>query len=296
MNNQLPPKKNRLSLSVSKGYELALHKLAPGRIYKQLEDSFLNPESKIIDKKKIPHGIKLFNLNTRNGTLQGYQLGHGPTVLLVHGWSGGAYQFFPLMNGLSRCGFNAVSFDHFGHGHSDKNHASIPEFISSVNAMLSHLKNTTQDGLAAIVGHSMGCTAIVNAPKKMINSIPLFFISPVFNFRTYFAKQLNLQHIYSKLSKQYQLKFEKDHLKKIDKIELKQKLADYSSDTLIIHDRNDHESKIIDSLNFCSAHPLTKLVAAKGYDHTRLIHAETVWQQLKSHLNYEDITSNRFSE
>ncbi len=288
-------KQSGLALPFAKGVSLALNKLAPNWAYRKVEDSFLKPNSKIIDKNSIPHGIGLFKINTRNGILQGYQLGNGPAVLLVHGWSGGAHQFFPLMNGLSRCGFTAITFDHFGHGHSEGQHASLPDFISAVNAALQHINKNTHDGLAAIVGHSMGCIAIANAQPALIKDIPLLLISPVFNFKKYFTRQVNFHSLHSRLSQQYLSKFERSYLTDLDRMELTLKLGNYSGDSVIVHDKEDQQSDILDSINFCSANPLTKLVTTKGYGHSRLINSEIVWQQLKSHLNYEDITANRFN-
>ena len=90
-------KQTGLGLSIAKKISLFSNKLAPNWAYRKVEDLFLTPNGRKIIKNKIPHGIKPFQIDTKKGALQGYQLGRGPTVILVHGWSGGAYQFFPLM-------------------------------------------------------------------------------------------------------------------------------------------------------------------------------------------------------
>lgn len=285
---------SKIALSVRKSASLMISKLAPNWVYEQVEHSFLKPESKKIDKNNVPHGIRLFKIKTPQGTLQAYKLGQGPAVLLVHGWSGGAHQFFPLMNGLSRCGYMAISFDHFGHGHSDGESASLPSFVSAVSSVLKYINHSTSEGLAAIVGHSMGCIAIANAQKSYLEGTPLLLISPVFNFKKYFPKQVNLQGLHPKISKQFLAKFEKSYLSDLDRMELKLKLADYSADTVIVHDKQDKVSGVLDSIKFCSTYPLTKLVVTKDFGHNRLINSEVVWQQLKSHLNYEDITAQPF--
>ncbi|MCK4711055.1 MAG: alpha/beta fold hydrolase [Gammaproteobacteria bacterium] len=288
-------KKTELSVSMAKKASLAFNKLAPNWTYQKVEDLFLTPTSRKVDKKKLPHRIQSFQLDTNKGLIQGYRVGQGPTVVLVHDWSGGAHQFFPLMRGLSQCGFQAIAFDHFGHGHSEGQHASLLLFTAAVNSILHYVNKKSADGLAAIVGHSMGCIAIANAQPNLIKGIPLFLISPVFNFKKYFIKQVKLQELHPDLSKQYLSKFEKSYLSDLDGMELKLKLCNYASDTIIVHDKEDKESGILDSIKFCSAYPLTKLVVTKGYGHVRIINSETVWQQLKSQLNYEDITSTPFN-
>ncbi|MFT5401173.1 MAG: hypothetical protein ACI8XW_003988, partial [Gammaproteobacteria bacterium] len=43
---------------------------------------------------------------------------------------------------------------------------------------------------------------------------------------------------------------------------------------------------------FCQKYPLTKLMVTREYGHNRIINSESVWHELKSHLNYEDTTIN----
>jgi len=117
----------------------------------------------------------------------------------------------------------------------------------------------------------------------------------VFNFKKYFIKQVKLQGLHPKLLKQCLAKFERSYLKNLDDMELKPKLAAYAANTVIVHDKEDKENGILDSIKFCSAYPLTKLVVTKGYGHSRIINSESIWQELKAHLNYEDITANPFN-
>lgn len=279
---------------VVKAISLVFNKLAPGWMFKKIENLLLTPNSKKINQAQIPHGIHPFKINTRDGIIQAYQLGHGPTVVLVHGWSGGAHQFFPLMRGLSQCGFKALTFDHYGHGHSEGKQSSLPLFVTAVNSVLSYVNGKNIDGMAAIVGHSMGCIAVVNARPKLIKEIPLFLISPIYNFKDYFSKQVNLLGLHPEITKKYLAGFNTTYLNNFDQMELDIKLQPYSEDTVIVHDNSDEESNFADSVKFTAVNPLTKLHVTRGLGHVRVINSESVWQQLKSHLNYEDITANPF--
>ena len=273
-----------------------LNKLAPNWTYHKVEDLLLIPNRKKTNRQNTSQGIDQFVINTPDGAIHGYKCGRGPTVVLVHGWSGGAYQFFPLMRGLAQIGFKAVSFDHFGHGQSDDTtRASLQRFISATNIILKYVK-TNSDELAAVVAHSMGCIAVANAHPNFIRETPLLFISPIFNFKKYFTKQVNLLGFDPELSKKYLSRFEDNYRGELDQMELAKKLKDYAANTVIAHDKSDEEGNILDSMKFCSANPLAKLHVTKGYGHTRIINSESVWQQLKSHLNYEDITASRFQE
>ena len=287
-------KKSGLALSMAKATSLAIHKMAPDWASKKVEDLLLLPKSKKVDKDKIPHGIRLFQIDTPEGAIQAYQLGQGPTVILVHGWGSGASTFFPLMRGLSQCGFKALAFDHLGHGHSDSNKASLLHFISTTNAVLNYVRRKSLDGLAAVVAHSMGCIAVANAQSKFIKDIPLMFIAPIYDFKHYFARQVNLLGLHPEVCKQYIARLEQNRQLELDKIDIRKTLVPYASDTVIVHDKSDEESHYLDSVKFSAENPLTKLLLTKNLGHELIINSETVWQQLKSHLNYEDITANRF--
>lgn len=288
-------KQSRFIVWLRKQFSFLVNKLAPNWAYKKVEDLLLTPKVSQEKITNIPHGIHPFEIETDEGTIHAYKLGHGPAVVLVHGWSTGAYQYFPLMRGLSQIGFKAIAFDHFGHGLSEQKNASLLRFISATNAVLKYVNKTSVDGVGAVVGQSMGCIAVANARPQYIQDVPLLMISPIFDFKQYFIKQMNMLGLHPDLAKQCLAKFEHSYMSGLDAKELHLKLKDYAGDTVIMHDKSDEESSYVDSVKFCSANPLTKLVITRGFDQNRLLNSEAVWQQLKSHLNYEDITLNRFN-
>lgn len=269
-----------------------LYKLAPGWANRRIQDSLLVPKKYNKHVYRIPKGIKQFEIKTSDGSIQAFLIGKGPTVVLVHGWGGGAYQFFPLMRGLAQIGFSALSFDHLGHGLSDEKAATLQQSITTTNEVLSFVRKKMPDGLTALVGHSTGCIAIANAQSNLIKDMPLFLISPVFNFRLYFLKRLSSLDFPSALTKQYASQFAKNYKQLYARLELTRHLDQYADVSVIAHDQNDNLTTISDSLKFCKTYPLTKLLVTKGFDHTRIINSESVWQELKSHLNYEDTTIN----
>ena len=84
---------------------------------------------------------------------------------------------------------------------------------------------------------------------------------------------------------------------KVDqRLELGRHLDKYGDTTVIAHDSGDSLSSIMDSEKFVARYPLTRLLVTKQYDHTRIINSESVWQELKSHLNYDDTTINFTAE
>ncbi len=276
---------------ISNKISLLVNKFLPGWSNSKIDTLLLIPKSGG-RQVQVPRKIKQFDLKTKDGNIHAYRIGKGPAVLFVHGWGGGAYQFFPLMRGLEQCGFTAIAFDQLGHGQSDSRKATLQQMIATTNYMLHHADNKTPDGLYATVGHSTGCIAIANARPALLKDLPLFLISPIFNFKLYFLKKLVNLKMHHELLKQYANGFAKEYSREFGKLELGRKLDKYGDVTVIAHDQSDKESPVSDSVKFCTRYPLTRLLVTKEYDHVRIINSESVWQELKSHLNYEDTTIN----
>jgi predicted alpha/beta-fold hydrolase len=269
-----------------------LYKIVPGLANRKIQDSLLIPQKYTNHVYRIPKGIKQFEFKTSDGSIQGFLIGKGPVVVMVHGWGGGAYQFFPLMRGLAQIGFSALAFDHLGHGLSDAKAATLQQSIATTNEVLTFVREKMPSGLTALVGHSSGCITIANAQNHLIKDMPLFMISPVFNFRVYFLKRLNSLNFPSALIKQYATQITKMYKQLYARLELARHLDQYADVTVIAHDQNDNLSPVSDSIKFCKTYPMTRILITKEYDHSRIINSESVWQELKSHLNYEDTTIN----
>ncbi len=273
-----------------------LNKLLPRWTHKKIDHLLLIPKATDNRTTRLPRDFTQFEMSTRDGTVQAYQTGKGPTVVFVHGWGGGAHLFFPLMRGLAQCGFRSVAFDHLGHGGSDSKPATLQQSISTTNFMLEHTRKEPGESLCAVVGHSTGCIAISSARQALIKDLPLFLISPIFNYKLYFLKKLIKLDLHPELLKQYANRFSKTYQREYRKLELARNLEKYSDISVIAHDESDSDSAIGDSVRFCAKYPLTKLLVTRQCDHLRIINSESVWQELKSHLNYDDTSINFTAE
>ncbi|MHC4222276.1 MAG: alpha/beta hydrolase, partial [Planctomycetota bacterium] len=270
-------------------------KLLPGWADSKIDKLLFKPKNKIKSDNRVPKGFREETIKTKDGEVQAYLTGTGPTVVFVHGWGGNAYQFMPLMRGLARCGFTALAFDLLGHGRSSAKPTTIQQSIATTNDVLQHVRKNANDGLAAIVGHSTDCISIVNSRDALIKNIPLFLISPIFNYRLFFIKQLVKLKFHPDIVKQYAARFGKIYKKEYENLDLARNLAKYGDIAVIAHDESDSESAVSDSVKFCTRYPLTRLLVTRNFDHSRVINSESVWQELKSTLNYDDTTIN-FSE
>ena len=291
----LPGKPKRLSAFLSKSKARLAGKISPALARSQIESMLFTPQAADSKALRLPRGIDQLIIETDDGKLQAYRAGRGPTVVFVHGWDGGAYQFFPLMRGLARCGFSSLAFDHLGHGLSDKKPATLQQSIDTCNHVFNQVQKSA-DGLYAVVGHATGCIAIANARKLVLKDRPLLMIAPVFNYKLHVLKRLVKLGLPADMIKQYATGFSKTYRSEYQKLELAGKLSLFSDSTAIAHDESDKESAIADSIKFCARYPLTRLMITKDTNHIRIINSESVWQKLKSHLNYDDTTINFSAE
>ena len=246
-----------------------LNRLVPGWTNRQIDKLLFVPPVTRARNHRIPRGFKTYEVNTRDGRIQAYQTGKGPTVLFVHGWGGSASLFFPLMRGLAQCGFRAIAFDHLGHGASERKPATLQQSIRSTNCLLDLARKEPGEGVCAIVGHSTGCIAIANARAALMKNLSLFLISPIFNYKLFFLKKLIKLDLHPDLLKQYANRFSKTYQRDYRKLELARNLKNYSDSCVIAHDESDRDSAARDSMTFCSRFPLTKLLLTKQCDHLR---------------------------
>ncbi|MCK5663718.1 MAG: alpha/beta fold hydrolase [Thiotrichaceae bacterium] len=279
-------------LSLLNKLSLIWNRVAPSWAEGQITSQLYLHNTQQTKTFKIPKGFEQSTIKTPGGDICTYKTGKGPTVVFVHGWGGGAYQFFSLMRGLKECGFTALAFDHLGHQNSENKPATIQQLISTTNYILQQVKKNQANGLQALVGHDIGCIVITNTKPDLIKSLPLFFISPIFNYKLYFLRKLSQLNLHPDILKKYASQFTANYNKESAKLELAKNLPKYSDVCVIAHDKNDTVSAISESIKFCKKFPITKLLITKEWGHDRIISSESVWQELKSHLNYDDTTIN----
>lgn len=269
-----------------------LGRMFPAWAERDIDSRLFLPNNHGSKQIRAPRGFSENLIDTPKGKVNLYQFGAGPAVLLVHGWGGGAYQFFSLMRGLQACGFTAIAFDHLGHEKSEVKPATLENMVATTNFIVSSVKKNHQEGLYTVVAHDLGCIATANVRANLIKGLPLFLISPIFNYKLYFLKRMGKLNLHPKVLQQHARRFVSTYARDYAKMELNRSLAPYADDTVIAHDQNDEISPLADSMKFCEKHPLTKLLVTKNTDHYRIISSETLWAELKSHINYEDTTIN----
>src|SRR3989454_11666617 len=99
--------------------------------------------------------------------------GHGPRILLVHGWGGRGAQLAGFVGPLVASGCSVVTFDAPGHGSSPQAPSSIVAFLAAIQAI-----DRTLGPVRGIVAHSIGTVAAARALYEGLGADAAVFIAP----------------------------------------------------------------------------------------------------------------------
>lgn len=103
-----------------------------------------------------------------------WRWGHGPTVLLVHGWEGRGSQLGAFVGPLVAAGLSVVAFDAPGHGDSPSNRLHLTDLADTIADVA-----TAVGPLHGIVAHSFGAAGVLLAGTRNGVTAPRnVFVSP----------------------------------------------------------------------------------------------------------------------
>lgn len=216
----------------------------------------------------LPNNIGQEFMDTPCGQVSLYRVGQGPMVLLSHGWSGAASQLFELMQSIADRGYQAVAFDHIGHGASETQLANLFLFIKTKRHMIQMLEQ--QGEVAAIISHSMGATATINALDKVY---PTLLIAPVFEFSKALFDKVQQSGLPRQLLVDLLAELEDRHQMNFASCDPKLHIPKHANSVYIIHDENDKFSPIHDSIKIMNQHPHISLIKTQNLGHGKIIGA-----------------------
>jgi pimeloyl-ACP methyl ester carboxylesterase len=99
--------------------------------------------------------------------------GHGPVILLVHGWGGRGAQLARFVAPLVAAGHAVVAFDAPGHGTSPERESSVVAFVRAIHAV-----NRALGPVRGVIAHSVGAAAAAGALRDGLRAEAAVFIAP----------------------------------------------------------------------------------------------------------------------
>lgn len=222
-----------------------------------------------------------FNIKSLGRTICCYHWkGRGTKVMLVHGWSGRATNFYKIIEALIGLNCDVYAFDAPAHGKSRGLTTNLPEFTLCLEALLNRW-----GPFDAILGHSGGgfASAYVCAHRPEIKK--LILISPFDRSMDLFEKYYEMIGLGKKAQKLMYTYFFRKMKKDISEFSSSISAQSINSKTLIIHDENDREVELYNSININKNLQKGKLFVTKGLGHRRILRTDIVIDKIVSFLS-----------
>ena len=138
--------------------------VAPERAVAEAVRLFLTPPRRLVRERDRAFlaGGEGFVVPAGVARLAAWRFGprERPAVILSHGWGGRGAQWHAFVPALVEAGFQAVVFDHAGHGLSEGRQSSLVDFARGLGAVADAVEPRAAFAVAGVVGHSLGAAAI----------------------------------------------------------------------------------------------------------------------------------------
>ncbi|MFM5377416.1 alpha/beta hydrolase [Aeromonas dhakensis] len=244
------------------------HTLAPAHAKRTASKLLLTPQRNQRDDS-APAGLAKQAVHTSEGTLMSYRLGQGPVWLLMHGWSGSASQFYPLMSHIAAQGFTAIAYDHPAHGHSAGHTGHLPRFVRAFDELVE--KMTAECGpLQGVIAHSMGGAVTLSSRRRELDALPLLLISPVLDYVPQLYGMVARSGYSIRLFDAVVKEIEQEYQHPLSTVDPLGRLAGRSGPAIIVHDEEDRFAPHVDSLR-ATQDGRTRLVSTRGLGHGRIL-------------------------
>ncbi|HEA3083909.1 TPA: alpha/beta fold hydrolase [Aeromonas dhakensis] len=244
------------------------HTLAPAHAKRTASKLLLTPQRNQRDDS-APAGLIKQAVHTSEGTLMSYRLGQGPVWLLMHGWSGSASQFYPLMSHIAAQGFTAIAYDHPAHGHSAGHTGHLPRFVRAFDELVE--KMAAECGpLQGVIAHSMGGAVTLSSRRRELDTLPLLLISPVLDYVPQLYGMVARSGYSIRLFDVVVKEIEQEYQHPLSTVDPLGRLAGRSGPAIIVHDEEDRFAPHGDSLR-ATQDGRTRLVSTQGLGHGRIL-------------------------
>lgn len=249
-------------------------RLSPERAVAEAARRFLTPPPvthRERDKAFLAQG-RGFVVPSAGVRLAAWRFGeaHRPAVVLSHGWGGRAGQFQAFVPALVAAGWQAVVFDHAGHGRSEGKEASLVGFARALAAVVGAIESQGAD-VTGLIGHSLGAAAIPvflresgRTPRSVLVAPPASLVG----YSSFFARRLGLSEA---LRARMQAQVEHRLGFAWRDIELPRGVASLASPALVIHDEDDRDVRLQAGLAIARAWPGARFVRTSGLGHSAVL-------------------------
>jgi len=213
-----------------------------------------------------------------------YEWEQGPTVLLIHGWSGRGMQLGAMAQGLGQAGYQAIAIDLPAHGKSQGKKTNAYVMADAIAVVAAHYGD-----VHGVVSHSFGILPLVLAlrdgliAQRIVAICPPDRLSPLFDI---FCDSLGLSaNIKQKLAELT----EKNYGDSVwDDVSPAFNVQSIQQAALIIHDENDKELSWRRGKALADSWPDSAFKLTQGLGHRRILRDSSVIEQIVNYLHQDD--------
>jgi pimeloyl-ACP methyl ester carboxylesterase len=234
----------------------------------QVATAFLtpSPKSALPSLDFLPRSRRL-HLQTSSGKIAAAEAGHGPAVLLVHGWEGKASDMAAFAAPLLDRGYRVIAIDLPAHGESQGTQTSIP---ASARALVE--LQPALGPLHAAIAHSVGTAVLVEAMasglqvgRAVLVAAPAHYL----DHATAFAAQAGLDA----RETADMLRALEQRGVDVHKVSMPLRAPTLQQPALFLHSADDRIVPISDAAATARAWPGARLQRFEGLGHRRILQA-----------------------
>lgn len=207
-----------------------------------------------------------FEVDIAGTRVAAYAWGAGPAVLLAHGWGGHAGQLTAFVPGLVGAGHRVVAFDAPRHGATTGGVPSLPAFGEAAKAVAAAV-----GGIDAVVGHSMGASAMAFAMRRGLEVRRAVFLAPAATMSgaaERFADMIRLDpRAFEKMRRRTERMFDV----RWEELDVVREAPSMRSELLVVHDEGDRDVPHEEGDAIVRAWPDSTLVTTRDLGHNRLL-------------------------
>lgn len=260
---------NRLKLLLS-----IAQAISPRLAFRVAIRVFYRPFKFPTPERELPHkNSAILSREEINGKrITVYHIGQGSKpVLMVHGWSGRASQFYKMAPAIQLAGFKVYSFTAPAHGSSEEKETHMLEFVDSIQYL-----DKKYGPFEAIIAHSLGGVATLNALNRGVKTKKVVFLGVPGYLKDVildFCKRLGLNNKVAELIIKHLKKEYDDDYEKFSATRLAENTE---VPGLIIHDVDDMDVSISHARTNHEAWKNSEFIETKGLGHRLILSDENI--------------------
>lgn len=252
----------------------ALKILMPNLALKVAKKTFFRPKKK---SSNWPNHVKKFEMHSRYGRLKFYKYGEGKCIWLVHGWSGSAFDFWPLMQKLAEKGYSTIAFDFPAHGNSQGKFCTLPQMIKAFDDVSVNLLSPN-----IVISHGMAASVIANSKWFKSYNKDLLLIAPVLDIYQLLQNRIYHSGFDKELFEQIIKKVSKHEKMSIAELCTIPKLKAFVGQLKVIHDTQDNLAPFAISEAFTLS-AKTALVSTNKLGHNKILNSMKIVNVIESY-------------